>query len=112
MTFIRAGGDVALAVGAEKLVSSDKARSLDVFDAGMDVSRAEEQLAQVLALGGETPAAGGRRSIFMEIYAAIARQHMRLFGTTEREIAAVSAKNHAHSVENPRAHFRRAFFDR
>lgn len=109
MTFIRAGGDVALAVGAEKLVSSDKARSLGVFDAGMDVSRAEEQLAQVLALGGDAPAFGGRRSIFMEIYAAIARQHMRLFGTTEREIAAVSAKNHAHSVENPRAHFRRAF---
>jgi acetyl-CoA acetyltransferase len=34
---------------------------------------------------------------------------MAKFGTTQRQMAAVSAKNHWHSVENPRAQYRRAF---
>lgn len=38
----------------------------------------------------------------------MARNHMRLYGTTPRQIAAVAAKNHAHAVDNPRAHYRKA----
>ena len=34
---------------------------------------------------------------------------MAKFGTTRRQMAAVSAKNHAHSVHNERSQFRRAF---
>src|SRR5258708_39453768 len=34
---------------------------------------------------------------------------MALFGSTERQMAAVSAKNHQHSVHNPRSQYRRAF---
>jgi len=45
----------------------------------------------------------------MDVYAAFCRHHMARFGTTQRQMAAVSAKNHQHSVENPRAQFRRAF---
>jgi acetyl-CoA acetyltransferase len=32
---------------------------------------------------------------------------MRLHGTTQEQLAAVASKNHGHSVENPRAHFRK-----
>jgi acetyl-CoA acetyltransferase len=42
----------------------------------------------------------------MDIYAAQARNHMRLFGTTQRQIAAVAAKNHWHSQWNPLAQYR------
>jgi acetyl-CoA acyltransferase len=45
----------------------------------------------------------------MDVYAAFCRHHMALFGTTQRQMAAVAAKNHAHSVENPRSQYRRAF---
>jgi acetyl-CoA acetyltransferase len=44
----------------------------------------------------------------MDIYAAFCRAHMARFGTTQRQIAAVAAKNHAHSVHNPLAQYREA----
>jgi acetyl-CoA acetyltransferase len=42
----------------------------------------------------------------MDIYAAQARFHMLRFGTTQRQIAAVAAKNHWHSQWNPLAQYR------
>ena len=45
----------------------------------------------------------------MSIYAAMCRFHMKTFGTTQRQIAAVAAKNHAHSVHNPYSQFRKSF---
>lgn len=33
---------------------------------------------------------------------------MRLYGTTQQQLAAVASKNHAHAVDNPRAHYRSA----
>ena len=41
----------------------------------------------------------------MDIYASLARLHMQTFGTTQRQIAAVAAKNHTHSTRNPLAQF-------
>ncbi|MFE5326795.1 thiolase family protein [Embleya sp. NPDC056575] len=109
---VRAGmSDTALAVGVDKLVCADAARGLTVFDGALDVSRRAETLAGLRALS-ETPAspgAPGDRSVFMDVYASLARAHMEHFGTTREQLAAVAAKNHAHSVHNPRAHYRRAF---
>jgi acetyl-CoA acetyltransferase len=45
----------------------------------------------------------------MSIYAAMCRHHMKTYGTTQRQIAAVSAKNHQHSVHNPLSQFRQPF---
>ena len=45
----------------------------------------------------------------MAIYAAMCRYHMKTYGTTQRQIAAVSAKNHQHSVHNPYSQFRKPF---
>jgi acetyl-CoA acyltransferase len=49
---------------------------------------------------------GGDRSPFMDIYAHAARQHMRTYGSTERQLAAIAAKNHWHSSMNPNAQYR------
>jgi acetyl-CoA acetyltransferase len=112
---LKAGAcDVALCLGAEKMNVADKARSLALFEAGWDVARVEHNFATLARMGeGIEPPPGSESdrpySRFMKIYAAMCRHHMRTHGTTQRQIAAVSAKNHGHSVHNPFSQFRRAF---
>jgi acetyl-CoA acetyltransferase len=112
---LRAGAcDVALALGAEKMNIPEKAKAFALFEAGWDVSRAEENFETLMIMGaGITPPPGSESdkpySRFMAIYAALCRYHMHTYGTTQRQIAAVSAKNHAHSVHNPYSQFRQPF---
>jgi acetyl-CoA acetyltransferase len=112
---LRAGAcDVALALGAEKMNVPDKAKSFAVFEGGWDVSRIDENFANLVRLGeGVEPPPGSESdrpySRFMSIYAAMCRYHMKTYGTTQRQIAAVSAKNHGHSVHNPLSQFRKPF---
>ena len=106
--------DIALAIGAEKMNVPDKARMLAVFDGGWDISRIEESKAMLLALGaGIEPPPGSVSerpySVFMDVYAAFCRSHMLRYGTTQRQIAAVAAKNHQHSVHNPLAQYREPY---
>ena len=112
---LRAGEcDIALAVGAEKMNIADKAKMFSAFDGGWDVSTVEQNKATLLAMGeGVVPPPGTMSdkpySVFMDVYAAICRNHMQRYGTTQRQIAAVAAKNHQHSVHNPLAQFQKAF---
>jgi acetyl-CoA acyltransferase len=109
---VRAGlADVALAVGAEKMSGPDKARSATIFDGSWDVHDVRRSTATLLAMGEgiETPPQfrdTGAHSVFMDVYQAFAKFHMREFGTTARQLAIVSSKNHAHSVMNPRSQYR------
>jgi acetyl-CoA acetyltransferase len=112
---LKAGtADVALALGAEKMNIPDKAKAFAIFEGGWDVSRAEENYATLVKMGeGVTPPPGSESdkpySRFMAIYAAMCRWHMKTYGTTQRQIAAVCAKNHQHSVHNPWSQFRKPF---
>lgn len=112
---LRAGtADVALAIGAEKMNIEDKAKAFALFEGGWDVSRAEENYRMLVTMGeGITPPPGSESdkpySRFMAIYAALCRYHMKTYGTTQRQIAAVCAKNHQHSVHNPFSQFRQPF---
>ena len=106
--------DVALAIGVEKMNIADKLKALNVMEAGWDVSRVEENFEILKTLGdGIVPPPGSESdkpySRFMAIYAALCRHHMKRWGTTQRQIAAVSAKNHQHSVHNPHSQFRKPF---
>ncbi len=109
---LRAGScDIALAVGAEKMNIPDKAKMFSAFDGGWDVSCVEQNKATLLAMGeGIVPPPGTVSekpySVFMDVYAALCRYHMKAFGTTQRQIASVAAKNHKHSVHNPLSQFR------
>ncbi|HZZ63531.1 MAG TPA: thiolase family protein [Roseiarcus sp.] len=103
-----------LAVGAEKMVMPDPAKSMATFEGSWDLSRRQKTIDELLAMGkGLTPPPGMEtnepHSVFMGVYAAFCRHHMAKYGTSQRQMAAVSAKNHAHSVENPRAQYRRPF---
>lgn len=112
---LRSGAtDVALALGAEKMNVPDKARALALFETGWDVSTAEENYATLVKMGEGIVVPPGSESDrpyskFMAIYAAMCRWHMKTYGTTQRQIAAVCAKNHQHSVHNPYSQFRKTF---
>lgn len=106
-------GDVALVLGADKMNSPDRARSFAIFDGAWDVSDPEGSIAKLEELGAAMPPPAdipppGQRSVFMDVYASLARYHMGRFGTTQADIAAVSAKNHTHSALNPKAQYRTA----
>ncbi|MGB9736391.1 MAG: thiolase family protein [bacterium] len=48
---------------------------------------------------------GSDHSPFMDVYAYIAREHMKKYGSTQRQLAAIAAKNHWHSTMNPNAQY-------
>lgn len=112
---LKAGStDVALAIGAEKMNIVDKAKAFAIFEGGWDVSRAEQNYETLARMGEGVEVPPGSESDkpysrFMSIYAAMCRHHMKTYGTTQRQIAAVSAKNHGHSVHNAFSQFRKPF---
>ena len=104
--------DIVLALGVEKLYHEDKKVSFSAFTGAVDVE-AMSTLMQQLQAGAKasgaksaSTGAGKNRSMFMDIYAQVARAHMKAFGTTVEQYAAVSAKNSFHGSLNPRAQFR------
>lgn len=106
--------DVALAVGVEKMNVEDKAKMFSVFDAAWDVSTAEKNARRLIALGDGVEEPEGSESdkpysLFMKVYAAFGRNHIRRYGTTQRQIAAIAAKNHQHSVHNPLSQYRQPY---
>ncbi len=105
--------EVALVVGAEKMFYPDKKDLMfKAFLGGWDVHDMERSKTVLLSLGDglelppEAQEDTGQRSVFMDIYASLARQHMRLHGTTARQIAAAASKSHFHSTMNPLAQYR------
>ena len=106
--------DIILAVGTEKMYSEDKTKMFSAFDSAWDVESVAENQQTLVKMGeGVDPPEGSQSktpySIFMNVYAAFSRMHMKTFGTTQRQIAAVSAKNHNHSVHNPLAQYRKPY---
>ena len=111
---LKAGNaEVVLAVGFEKMYGPDKVKSGAIFDGGWDVEEGAAVAAALAAIGEGVDIPDGRGpgvpSPFMQLYASLARGHMREFGTTERQLAAVAAKNHRHSVDNPLSQFRDSY---
>lgn len=114
ITQVRAGVcDIALAVGSEKMTHPDTDLSIAAFEGSWERADRDATIARLTALGeGMATPAGVRESphtVFMDVYGAFAKFHMARFGTTQRQLAVVAAKNHGHSVHNPRAQYRRDF---
>jgi acetyl-CoA acyltransferase len=113
--------DVALALGIEKLYHEEKKRSFAAIGAAVDVELVQQILAQMQAQaaakakeGAAAGAPGGSgagqsRSMFMDIYAALARNHMQKYGTTKEQYAKVAVKNHYHGSLNPHAQYRERY---
>lgn len=103
--------DIALAVGYEKLTHEDKARTFSVFSGAVDVLAMDRLRAQIddkmrgVGIDPDRETAPSR-SLFMDIYATEAIGHMKRYGTTREQLAAVPAKNSRFGALNPRAQFR------
>ena len=88
---LRAGtSEVVLAVGVEKMYSADRGKSAAIFDGGWDVHEAAAVANRLSAIGEGVVVPAGRGpgvpSPFMELYASLAKGHMKRFGTTEPSI--------------------------
>ena len=110
--------DIALAVGVEKLYHEDKRKSFAAIGAAVDVEWAQEMQAAMATSKGngertDQPApasgAGEKRSMFMDFYAAFARQHMQRYGTTAKQFGRIAVKNHYHGSLNPHAQYREVY---
>jgi len=112
--------DVALVLGMEKMYFEDRSRVLKAFMGGMDIEvlpqmmewfkQQEQQVKTAQEAKGEAAREkSGQRTIFMDAYAAAARGHMKRYGTTQRQLAVISAKNHCHSSMNPLAQYQMTF---
>lgn len=110
--------DVALVVGMEKMYSKDKAKSMAIFNAAMDVEILAKTVASLKAseakIEKDRGSDGARektgdRSIFMDFYASATRAHMEKYGLTQRQLAIVASKNHFHSSMNPLAQHQKEF---
>ena len=128
-TAIKAGlYDCVLAIGAEKMYFQEppigspiKVRgvggAMSGFLGGTDVERTLKTidiLKKQIQKGNEEAAKksgkegdskGKPHSIFMDFYAMSARQHMKNYGTTQKQIAIIAAKNHNNSTMNPLAQY-------
>jgi len=118
-TAIKAGlYDCALAMGVEKQYSEDRAKVMQSFIAGTDVQemaarvselreagqKKRQEAGQAKTVEGPEAKAGGH-SAFMDFYAAGARAHMEAYGSTQKQLAVVAAKNHNNSTKNPLAQY-------
>ena len=103
--------EVVLACGYEKLFHEDKQKTFSAFTGAVDIENLDvlmQQIQQRMAEfrpGADTSGAGSERSMFMDIYAASALSHMKKYGTTQAQFAAVSVKNSVHGSLNPRAQY-------
>lgn len=103
--------DIVLVAGFEKLYSEDKARTFSVFHGAVDLEAIDDVMRMLqanLSRNGSTAdlaGAGRSRSLFMDVYAAMARDYMAESGATQRDFAEVAAKNSFHGSLNPKAQF-------
>jgi acetyl-CoA acyltransferase len=118
--------DCVLAIGAEKMyfevAREDRGKSFQGFIAGTDVEETmawiekwkesekkrkekEAREAKEKGIGVKKEDSKKGHSLFMDFYAIGARRHMKEYGTTQKQLAVIAAKNHNNSVLNPLAQY-------
>jgi acetyl-CoA acyltransferase len=90
--------EVVIVVGAEKLTHTDKARTFAAFSGAYD----QDEPPSVTHDRGDGAAA---RSVFMDVYAGVAREYMRRAGAKPQDFAAVAVKAQGHGMLNPKAQY-------
>lgn len=110
--------EIALALGVEKMCLPDKYKSLSAIAATMDMEQINtflsyrEHYEEFLGNSdnrGVVPGGMSHRSIFMDYYAINARVHMEKYGSTQKQLALISEKNHFHGSLNPKSRYSKGF---
>lgn len=103
---------VSLAIGFEKMIlPHDKELTLSQIGRGFDCLHLDEVKANTdilcKAVGIDPESMGGPdHSPAMDVYNMQALYHMKKYGSTQRQLAVVAAKNHNNGVNNPLAQYR------
>jgi len=106
---VRSGGIPGMGAMSGFIAGTDVEDTLKMIDQlKKQIEEGNKQAAKEKAKdtkeGGEKPKKKDH-SIFMDFYAMGARAHMKRYGTTQRQIAAIAAKNHNNSTMNPLAQY-------
>jgi acetyl-CoA acetyltransferase len=109
--------DVVLALGVEKLYHEEKRRSFQAIGSAVDMEAIQDLLKSTAERGrkdGEAKGDGGKgagesRSMFMDFYAAGAREYMKRHGATPVQFAKVAVKSHQNAALNPYAQYRETY---
>lgn len=111
MTVASGCAEVAMAVGSEKLTHEDKSRSFAAIGTAVDLFGLDELRDRLASAGAAGSAAAhpvaddpaGKRSFFMDVYAAMTRDYMARTGATATDFAAIAVKNYSNGALNPKA---------
>ncbi|MCA2980789.1 MAG: thiolase family protein [Myxococcaceae bacterium] len=102
--------ELALALGVEKtFIPEAPTKMHELFEGGLDQLRPDtwRRLYEAQApLCGTTFAPRRERITILDATALNAAWHMKRYGTTARQLAHVSSKNHANGAKNPNAQYR------
>ncbi len=106
--------DVGLAMGMEKMYLEDRDKRLALFSASMDQEvletfkkMAKKSAKDAAKKAGSKSEGASKRSLFMDVYAMATRWHMQKYGTTQRQLAVISSKNHNNSALNPYSQYQK-----
>ena len=103
---------VSLAIGFEKMIlPHNRELTLSQIGRGFDCMHHEEtqgDMAELCRVNGVDPESfgGADHSPAMDVYNLQALYHMKKYGSTQRQLAEVAAKNHNNGVKNPLAQYR------
>lgn len=98
-----ASGGLALHNAVNSLLSGQYKTVAVLGIEKMTDHKPEDVATALMGAGSEEERSAG--ATFPGLYAILARIHMREFGTTEEDLAAVAVKNHLHASLNPNAQF-------
>lgn len=98
-----ASGGLAMHNAVNSLLSGQYQTVVVLGIEKMTDHKPEDVASALMGAGSEEERSSG--ITFPGLYAMIARVHMREFGTTEEDLAAVAVKNHYHATLNPNAQF-------
>ncbi len=104
--------DCVLVVGFEKLFSEDKLKSFMALGSAVDVDMLDmimknpERMNELLPIPAEKlfgEGSGENRSVFMDMYAFMARHLMEKYGLSQEHFAKIAVKSHKNGANNPNA---------
>lgn len=98
-----ASGGLAVHAGVIAILSGLYSTVLVIGVEKMTDHKPEEVASSLMAAGSDSEREAG--ATFPALYALMARVHMKKYGTSEKDLAAVSVKNHYHASLNSHAHF-------
>ena len=100
MAVASGAAEIVLAIGAEKMSNDDRSKPIKALESAADLDELAELQRHI------APDGAGTGSVFMDLYASVARDYMENSGATAEDFARVSVKQRHAGALNPIAQFR------